>query len=73
MSTFNLPRTPGNDYATDLYQAKIYYGQMLDKYAATENPDDDYLLGLSEIVGEIEKAWDAYVAMIDNRRTGNAW
>ena len=67
MTTFNLPRTPGNDYATDLYQAKVYYGKMLDAYAATEAPDDDYLLKLSAIVGEVEEAWAAYVAMIDKR------
>ena len=70
---FILQRVPGNDYATDLYNARKYYGQALDAYAATDAPDDDYLLKLSETVGEIEKLWTAYVAMIDNKRTGNAW
>ena len=64
---FVLPRVPGNDYATDLINARKYYGEMLDAYAATDAPDDDYLLKLSETVGEIQKEWIAYLAMLDNR------
>jgi len=67
MTTFVLPRVPGNDYATDLYNARKYYGQALDAYAATDAPDDDYLLKLSDIVGQIEELWASYIAMIDKR------
>lgn len=64
---FVLPRVPGNDYATDLVNARKYYGEMLDAYAATDAPDDDYLLKLSDIVGQIEALWGSYIAMLNNR------
>ena len=55
MKRFQIQRTIGNDYATDLINSRKYYGQALDAYAATESPDDDYLLHLSEIVGILRK------------------
>ena len=70
---YQLQRVPGNDYATDLINARKYYGQALDAYAKVENPDDDYLLKLSETVGEIETLWQQYLQMIDNKRQGCAW
>ena len=70
---FQLQRVPGNDYATDLINARKYYGQALDAYAKVENPDDDYLLKLSETVGEIEILYQQYLRMIDNKRQGCAW
>ena len=70
---FKLQRVPGNDYSTDLINARKYYGQALDAYAKVENPDDDYLLKLSETVGEIESLWQQYLQMIDNKRQGCAW
>ena len=66
---FVLSRVPGNDYATDLYDERKYYRQLLDAYAATDAPDHDSLLKLSETVGEIEKEWAAYLAMLENRRS----
>ena len=70
---FQLQRVPGNDYATDLMLARKYYGQALDSYSKVENPDDDYLLKLSETVGEIETLWQQYLQMIDNKRQGCFW
>ena len=70
---FQLQRVPGNDYSTDLINARKYYGQALDSYAKVENPDDDYLLKLSETVGEIETLYQQYLQMIDNKRQGCAW
>ena len=71
--TFQLQRQFGNDYATDLMQARKYYGEMLDAYAKVENPDDEYLLHLSSIVGDLEAEWTKYLAMLDNRRQGHTW
>jgi hypothetical protein len=70
---YQLQRVPGNDYATDLINARKYYGEMLDAYAKVDSPDDDYLLKLSETVGEIETLWQQYLRMIDNKRQGCAW
>ena len=70
---FQLQRVPGNDYATDLMLARKYYGQALDSYSKVENPDDDYLLKLSETVGEIETLWQQYLQMIDKKRQGCFW
>ena len=70
---FTLQRVIGNDYATDLINARKYYGKMLDAYAKVENPDDEYLLKLSETVGEIEILWQKYVDMLDARHQGCFW
>ena len=70
---FTLQRVTGNDYATDLINARKYYGQALDAYAKVENPDDEYLLKLSETVGEIEILWQQYVDMLDARHQGCFW
>ena len=70
---FQLQRVPGNDYSTDLINARKYYGKALDAYAKVDNPDDDYLLKLSETVGEIETLYQQYLQMIDNKRQGCAW
>ena len=66
---FELTRYPGNDYATDLQISRRYYGEMLDAYTAAGAPDDDYFLKLSAVVGEIEKLWNAYLAMLDAKRS----
>ena len=65
---FQIQRTIGNDYATDLINSRKYYGQALDAYAATDSPDDEYLLHLSQIVGDIEKEYQSYLAMLANRK-----
>jgi hypothetical protein len=70
---FTLQRVPGNDYATDLINARKYYGKALDSYSKVENPDDDYLLKLSETVGEIEILWQKYLDMLDARHQGSFW
>tara|TARA_B100000902_G_scaffold52498_2_gene59237 strand:- start:999 stop:1214 length:216 start_codon:yes stop_codon:yes gene_type:complete len=70
---YTLQRAIGNDYATDLINARKYYGEMLDSYAKVENPDDEYLLKLSETVGEIEILWQQYVDMLDARHQGCFW
>ena len=69
MSSFTVPRVAGNDYATDLSNARRYYGEMLDAYTAAGAPDDAYFLKLSETVGEIETLWTAYLAMLEAKRS----
>lgn len=64
---FQIQRTIGNDYATDLINSRKYYGEMLDAYAATDAPDDEYLLHLSNIVGEIEVMYQSYLRMLANK------
>ena len=62
--SFQIQRTIGNDYATDLMISRKYYGDMLDAYTAAGAPDDDYFVKLSGIVGEIEKIYQSYLAML---------
>ena len=67
--SFQIQRTIGNDYATDLINSRKYYGEMLDAYTAAGAPDDEYFLKLSETVGEIEKLWGSYLAMLEAKRS----
>ena len=70
---FQLQRVPGNDYSTDLINPRQYYGKELDANAKVDNPDDDYLLKLSETVGEIESLYPQYLQKINNKRQECAW
>lgn len=67
MMSFQIQRTIGNDYATDLINSRKYYGEMLDAYTAAGAPDDEYFLMLSANVGEIEKIYQSYLAMLANK------